>query len=112
MNDHVAELWRTRTLKDKDELKRWAMSGANAFETVLEMLRGAKPQPYDMAGDPFGELVWRKIAEEIAASEPRSIAPLRTADVAGVCSVVEDIIAQFSFLIEDRRPSEELYLSG
>lgn len=112
VNDHVAELWRTRTLKDKDELKRWAMSGANAFETVREMLRGANPKPYDMAGDPFGELVWRRIAEEIAASEPRSIAPLRTPDVAGICGVVEDIIAQFRFLIEDRRLSEELYYQG
>jgi hypothetical protein len=109
VNDHIAELWRTRTLKDKDELKRWAMSGANAFETVLEMLRGANPKPYDMAGDPFGELVWRRIAEEIAASEPRSIVPLQSSDVAGVCAVVEEIIAQFRFLIEDRRLSEELY---
>lgn len=112
VNDHVAELWRTRTLKDKDELKRWALSGVNAFETVLEMLRGANPKPYDLAGDPFGELVWRRIAEEIAASEPRSIAPLRTSDVDGICSVVEDIIAQFRFLVEDRRLSEELYYQG
>lgn len=112
VNDHVAELWRTKTLKDKDELKRWAMSGRSAFETVLEMLRGAHPKPYDMAGDPFGELVWRRIVEEIAASEPRTIAPLRTPDAAGVCAVVEDIIAQFRFLIEDRRLSEELYYQG
>lgn len=112
VNDHIAELWRTRTLKDKGELKRWAMSGAGAFETFLEMLRGANPKPYDMAGDPIGELVWRRIAEEIAASEPRSIAPLRTPDIAGVCTVVEAIIAQFRFLIEDRRLSEELYYQG
>jgi len=112
VNDHVAALWQAKTLKDKDELKRWAMSGTSAFETVLEMLRGANPKPYDMAGDPFGELVWRRIAEEIAASEPRSITPLRSPDAAGVCAVVEDIIDQFRFLIEDRRLSEELYFQG
>lgn len=109
VNDHVAELWRTKTLKDKEELKRWAMSGTSAFEAFLEMLRGANPKPYDLAGDPFGELVWRRIAEEIAASEPRAIMPLHTPDAAGACAVVEDIIDQFRFLIEDRRLSEELY---
>lgn len=109
VNDHIAELWRTRTLKDKDQLKRWAMSDAGAFETVLEMMRGANPKPYDMAGDPIGELVWRRIAEDIAASAPLYIEPLRVPDTAGICEIVERIIAQFRFLIEDRRLSEELY---
>ena len=33
-------------------------------------------------------------------------------DLAGVCSVVSQIIEQFRFLIEDRRFSEELYHAG
>lgn len=47
VSDQIADLWRTKTLKDKEDLKRWALSGTSAFETVLEMLRGANPKPYD-----------------------------------------------------------------
>lgn len=112
VNDQVAGLWRTKTLQDKEELRRWALSGKTAFETLLEMLRGANPKPYDMQGDPLGELVWRRIAEEIASVEPKVISPLKSRDLVGICAVVEEIIAQFRFLIEDRRLSEELYYQG
>jgi hypothetical protein len=56
VNKQIAEIWRRRTLKDKDELRRWAMSSGDAFRIYLELLRGAKPKPYDTEGDPLGEL--------------------------------------------------------
>jgi hypothetical protein len=59
VNKQVAEIWRRRTLKDKDELRRWAMSSGDTFRIYLELLQGAKPKPYDIEGDPLGELVWR-----------------------------------------------------
>jgi hypothetical protein len=112
VNDQIAAMWRTKTLQNKEELRRWALSGKSAFETVLDMLHGANPKPYDMQSDPLGELVWRRIAEEVAAAEPQDISPLRSRDLPGICAVVEEIIAQFRFLIENRRLSEELYYQG
>lgn len=112
VNDQIARLWKTKTLKDKDELRRWALSGKGAFETLLEMLHGASPKPYDMAGDPLGEIFWRGLAAKLAEQEPfRLKAPARL-DLDGVVSVVEQIIEQFRFLVEDRRFSEELYHAG
>lgn len=112
VNRQVALIWQRKTLKDKEHLRRWATSSQAAFETFLELLRGANPKPYDMVGDPLGELVWRRIAETIAESQPFRLSNPAHPDTACVASVVEEIINQFRFLIEDRRLSEELYHEG
>ena len=67
---------------------------------------------YDLAADPAGELFWRKLATTLATEQPFELRPPATLDVDGVANVVEQIIGQFRFLIEDRRFSEELYANG
>jgi hypothetical protein len=112
VNDQIAQLWTAKTLKDKDEVRRWALSGKDAFETLLEMIRDAHPTAYDTSGDPLGELVWRRLAATLAELEPFSLKAPPQLDLVGVDGVVEQIIEQFRFLIEDRRISEDLYHQG
>ena len=112
VNEHIAGMWESKTRKDKQELRRWALSGKGAFETLLDMLRGASPTPYDIAGDPLGEVFWRKLAFTLTEQEPFTLAAPLAMDLAGVVSIVDQIITQFRFLIEDRRYSEELYYAG
>jgi hypothetical protein len=112
VNDQVAQLWTSKTLKDKNEVRRWALSGKDEFETLLEMIREVLPTAYDTSGDPLGELVWRRLAATLAELEPFSLKAPPRLNLAGVVSVVEQIIEQFRFLIEDRRFSEELYHQG
>lgn len=109
LNNQIAELWRAKTLKDKDELKRWALSGKEAFDDLMQMIRAAEKAPYDFAADPAGEMFWRKLVASLAAEQPFELRRPAAFDVEGVVSVVEQIIEQFRFLIEDRRFSEELY---
>lgn len=112
VNDQIAQMWQVKSRKDKDEIRRWALADKASFETFMEMLHGANPNAYDMNGDPLGEVFWRKIAAALAEEEPLAIDPPRKMDLAGVEMVVEAIIEQFRFLIEDRRFSEELYYFG
>ncbi|MBI1650199.1 hypothetical protein [Hyphomicrobium sulfonivorans] len=109
VNQQVAEIWGRKTRKDKSNLRGWAMSSQDNFKLYMELLRGAKPKPYDMAGDPLGELVWRRIAETLASDQPFKLAAPKKHDAASVAAVVSEIIEQFQFLIEKRRLSEELY---
>ena len=74
VNRQIAEIWARRTLKDKDQLRRWATQSEKNFKIYLDLLHGANPKPYDMEGDPLGELVWRRIAETIAGEQPLKIA--------------------------------------
>jgi hypothetical protein len=112
VNNQIARLWEVRSHKDKGELRRWALSGKESFETFLEMLRGAHPTPYDLIADPLGEMFWRKLAATLADQVPFEITKPDVMDHAGVISIVAQIIEQFRFLIEDRRFSEELYHEG
>jgi hypothetical protein len=112
VNEQIARMWEVKSRKDKGELRRWALSGKDAFETFLDMIHGASSRPYDMAGDPLGEVFWRKLAATLADQMPLTIIKPRAMDHAGVVSIVEQIIEQFRFLIEDRRFSEELYHEG
>ena len=65
LNTSVANLWSKKTLESKESLKRWAMSSAQAFGSLLDMLHGHDGKPYDFIGDPNGELIWRSIGERI-----------------------------------------------
>jgi hypothetical protein len=112
VNDQIAQLWTAKTLKDKRELRRWALSGKVAFETLLEMIRGVSLTAYDVAGDPLGEIFWSKLAATVAEQEPFTLKVPPRLNLAGVTSIVEQIIEQFRFLIEERRFSEELYHAG
>lgn len=112
VNEQIARMWEVKSRKDKGELRRWALSGKDAFESFLDMIHGASPRPYDMAGDPLGEVFWRKLAATLADQVPLTITKPAVMDHAGVVTVVEQIIEQFRFLIEDRRFSEELYHAG
>jgi hypothetical protein len=111
VNQQIAELWRSKTLKDKAELKRWALSCKEAFGDFMQMVHDAEKSPYDMARDPAGELFWRRMAQTLATEEPLQLKVPRRLDVDGVAHVVEQIITQFGFLIEERRLSEELYVN-
>lgn len=112
VNRQVAEIWRHKTLKDKRELRAWAMSSAKSFDLYLELIRGVQPKPYSSKDDPLGELTWRRIAETIAKERPFQLRNPPTANAEGVAAVVNQIIEQFRFLVEDRRLSEELYHAG
>jgi hypothetical protein len=112
VNDQIAELWRSKTLKDKEAVRTWALGDKKAFETLLQMVHGADRTAYDMAGDPRGEVFWRQLLIDLAKTQPFTIQRPERSDLNGVVSVVEQIIEQFRFLIEDRRFSEELYYLG
>lgn len=112
VNKQIAEIWQRRSRKDKAALRSWALGSGQSFNLYMELLRGAKPKAYDLAGDPLGELVWRRIAETIAGEQPFKLAGPKKHDADSVASVVVKIIEQFQFLIEKRRLSEELYHEG
>jgi hypothetical protein len=109
VNDQIAQLWSTKTLKDKVEVRRWALSETENFSTLLDMLRAARGEAYDMEGDPKGELFWRKVAETLATAEPFRITAPPRCDLDGVTPIVEQVLKQFHCLIEERRLSEDLY---
>ena len=108
-SEQVARIWQASTLQDKRKMRRVVLSQKEDFETLLDIVRQILPCPYDMDGDPKGEVFWHKVSEWLLAREPFEIQAPPLLDLDGVTSVVKQIISQFQFLIEERRISEELY---
>lgn len=112
VNSQIAEIWKSKSKKDKDAIRRWALRDKSSFEIFLDMLRGANPKPYDFAGDPLGELIWRKVGEKIAQDMPFALLTPKSKNAAGLLDVVRQILNQFTFLIEKRGLWKELYHNG
>ncbi len=109
VNQEITRLWETKSKANKRDLRSWAMSGKDEFETFLSMIRAVNARPYDATVDPLGELSWRKVAASLAETTPFRIKHPAKLDINGVSNIVEQIIGQFKFLIEHRRLSEDLY---
>ena len=110
MNQQIGQIWEKTTRRQKKKLVRqWAMSGKDEFDALLKIIRSVDARPYDDVTDRLGEIAWRRILPTLAVDEPFTIEAPERLDVDGVACVVEQIIEQFRFLIEDRRLSEELY---
>jgi hypothetical protein len=112
INQQISGIWERKTLKDKHELKRWALQDKQAFESLLGLIKATDKIPYDVKKDPKGEIFWRSILERIAEVEPFIISKPECLDFENVQQITEKIIEQFRFLVEDRRLSEELYVEG
>lgn len=110
LNQSVAHLWSKKTLQGKDKLKQWAMSNAEAFGSLLDILHGHDGKPYDFIGDPNGEVLWRQIGDKISKQYPLKIAKPQKLDEKSLISVVDKIVNQFIHLIEDRDLWRELYV--
>lgn len=56
VNQHVGELWRARTVREKNEVLKSAMASRQSFEFLLDLVRSAVDEPYDIRGDHRGEI--------------------------------------------------------
>ena len=109
LNTSIRHLWSLKTLESKGKLKDWALSSASAFGDLLDMLHGMDGKPYDFAGDKLGEMIWRSFADRLENEFPFKIEKPATLDYAEVLKVVDKIIEQFTYLIENRDIWKELY---
>jgi len=112
LNGSVAKLWSRKTLESKAQLRAWALSSSNAFGDLLDMVHGHDGKPYDFIGDPLGEMLWKRIGDQIVSAHPLKIPTPHKKDGPNLVAVVENIIDRFTFLIEQRDLWKELYHSG
>lgn len=113
VNIHIGEIFRIRTKKEKDQIKRTAMENAASFQTLLDLLKILEKRPYDFYKDPEGLLEWRQLAENFTAIHKLEIRDNQhKAEIDRVNDVTTKIINQFQALIEDNRFSEAFYVDG
>ncbi|MBN8223485.1 MAG: hypothetical protein J0L89_01545 [Xanthomonadales bacterium] len=111
VNANIGEIWKAKTRKDKDEIRRNAMRSKKSFETLLEVLRNAADESYDVDNDHRGEIYPANIRRSIAKEVPLDL-KLYSGKKLGqkeVDEVARAIIDKFKELIEDRGLWKELW---
>lgn len=110
-NMHIGEIWRAKSRKDKAAIRDNVLRSKPAFETLLEILRNAADEPYDVDGDHRGEIYPAEIRQQVAREEPLDLLKYagRKLTLEEADEVVVAIIAQFQSLIEDKGLWREMW---
>jgi hypothetical protein len=111
VNEQIGEIWRAKTKRDKEAVRNNALRSKRSFETLLEVVRNAADEPYDIKNDHRGEIYPAEIHREIAWSEPLNLHAYskRKLTLDEVDQVARAIIDQFKSLIEHRGLWKELW---
>lgn len=114
VNEHIGEIFKIQTKKDKEATKKKAMKSADAFQTLLDLLKLMESEPYSVLADPKGLLVWRDHAKKFAAEHPLEIKTKKTYknQIEEIDHVVVQIIEQFRHLVENCRLNKTFFVNG
>lgn len=69
VNQHIGELFAMTTKRDKAALRERAVTDEQAAQTLLDVLRATKAEPYDVATDPQSRVALQRILREAAKAE-------------------------------------------
>lgn len=111
VNEHIGEVFKTKSKRDKEYIKSQALESAAAFQTFLDMLKLLESSNYDIYQDPEGLLVWREVASSTTAINKLELTvdrSLRRPE--RLNALVLAIIAQFIRLVEENRLNRVFYV--
>lgn len=114
LNRAVANLWATRTKKNKAELRSSLLGNKKAFESLLQVLKEMPKEPYDLDADPQGLVAWTEFVRMAVAAAPLDLTTYKghALSIDEVRGVVSKIVGQFKTLIENKGIWKELWSEG
>lgn len=111
LNQKIGGIWTSMTRKEKDKAKIAALQSKASFETLLELIQTAAPEPYDFVNDKDGEVFWRKLLTSIALNHPKDLSKFsnKKLTIDDVDAIVLEILEQFQDLVENKGLWKELW---
>lgn len=112
LNNFVGEIWAAKTAEKKRAVKNAALRSKEAFQELLDLLKSAADEPYDINGDVAGELYPSDLERLLSDSFPLDLSRYQKGKLSldQVDQVVIAIIEHFTSLIEDNGIWRELWL--
>lgn len=109
VNLRIASIWEVKSKRDKEALKKQALSNKAAFDTLLNAIRSVDLKAYDSTSDPEGLFSWASRALEMVRSFPLGLKKGRLETIDEVMGIVREIVAQFRHLVEQNGLNKDLY---
>jgi hypothetical protein len=102
VNKQIGEIWKAKTRKEKEKLREVILSNKTNFMTLLNAIKESAVSSYDFGKDKEGVIIWRRVNETIAGEYPLVLKAPKTHTLDSLYKVVDKIIDNFYFLIENR----------
>ncbi len=111
-NKLIGVIWKAKSRRQKSDVRKAVLSSKDAFEALLESIHEVRGRGYDFQNDPHGLLRWRELLTKAAADYPLALYLASIASADDVYKVVEKIVAQFQFIVEEKGHWKELWHNG
>jgi len=102
VNSRIGDIWAITTRKQKDEARSAVLQDANALKALMDAVMLATKAPYDAKADMEGHYLWRNVLTELLARFPCTIRKPTAETLGELERVVDEIIAAFADLIENK----------
>lgn len=109
VSKHVSSIWKSKTKREKSNLKQQALESDTAFMVVIDSLRAAGKAAYDVKNDPNNLIKWAELGRNYAEANPFENKIEKPKTVEDVHKIVSEIVFQFRHLIEECGLNKELY---
>jgi hypothetical protein len=111
VNAKIGEIWKNKTKDSKRDRREKVLANKDAFQSLLDVISACSLEPYDFENDPQGLRSWMDVRELASSKFPLPIKQPKKQDLESMCAVVEVVIKQFEFLVEERGLSTLLWKS-
>ncbi|MDP2298732.1 MAG: chromosomal replication initiator DnaA [Pseudolabrys sp.] len=117
VNSLIGNIWKHTLKRQKDEIRRAALSNKDAFQTVLDAAYLLKDSAYDFEADPDGHRIFRETLAQFAVQHPLKLTAIKSKNAKTLRKVVDEILEHFKQLVEhnginfllwdDKKPRKE-----
>ena len=101
VNDLIGNIWQHTLKRQKDEIRRAALTSKNAFQAVLDAAYLLKDTAYDFEADPDGHRIFRDALATLATKHPLKLVADKKKDEHSLRQIVDQIIDHFKQLVEN-----------
>lgn len=112
VSEQIGNIWEIKTRKDKEKARDAVLRSRDGYEALKEAISRIQKVPYDAAADPEGHYLWRSVLAEIAALFPVKIVAAKQKNLKELERIVDEIIAAFSDLVENKGQWYHLWQNG
>jgi hypothetical protein len=112
VNNFIGQIWEAKTKEKKQRVRDSVLRSTDALGELLQLLRNAANEPYDVAADIAGEIYPSDLEEKVAKIFPLDLKRFgrRKLTLDEADDVVREIITHFQDLIENNGIWKEMWL--
>jgi hypothetical protein len=100
VNKFIGDIWKLRTKEQKDRVRSYALTNADAFKVLLDAAYLLKNDSYDFDSDPEGHRIFREALLSVAERFPLKIPRPQNRNQVELRKIVSQILDHFKHLVE------------